>query len=91
MKLTIDISSYERGQGYFKLNNSLLLDNEYQHTIKENIEEIATMYKDANPNTLWKIIKGIVRSETIKYASLKKKENLNNEIKYTKDVEKKFK
>ena len=87
VKLTIDINSYERGPGYFKLNNSLILDNEYQQTIKESIKEIATINKDANPNTLWEIIKGTVRNETIKYASLKKKENLKNEIKYTKDIE----
>ena len=87
VKLTIDTNSYERGPGYFKLNNSLILDNEYQQTIKESIKEIATMNKDANPNTLWEIIKGTVRNETIKYASLKKKENLKNEIKYTKDIE----
>ena len=87
VKLTIDTNSYERGPGYFKLNNSLILDNEYQQTIKESIKEIATINKNANPNTLWEIIKGTVRNETIKYASLKKKENLKNEIKYTKDIE----
>ena len=32
-------------------------------------------------------IKGTVRNETIRYASLKKKENLKNEIKCTKDIE----
>ena len=61
---------------FFKLNNSLLLDNEYQQATKESIKEIATIDKDANQNTLWKIIKGTVRNETIKYASFKKKENL---------------
>ena len=75
VKLTIAINSYERGPGYFKLNNSLILDNEYQQTIKESIKEIAAINKDANPNTLWEIIKGTVRNETIKYASLKKKKN----------------
>ena len=38
---------------------------EYQQTIKESIKEIATINKDANPNTLWEIIKGTVRNETI--------------------------
>ena len=34
-----------------------------------------------------KLKKGTVRNDKIKYASLKKKENLKNEIKYTKDIE----
>ena len=37
--------------------------------------------------TLWEIIKRTVRNETIKYASLEKKDNLKNKIKYTKDNE----
>ena len=87
VKLTIDdINSYDRGPGYFKLNNSLILDHEYQQTIKESIKEIATINKDANPNTVWKIMKGTVRNETIKYASLKI-ENIKNEIKYIQQLE----
>ena len=30
--------------------------------------------KNANPNTLWEILKGSIRNESIKYASYKKKE-----------------
>ena len=71
--LSIDSNVYNRGPGYFKLNNSLLLDSDYQQRIKENINDIAEINKNANPNTLWEIIKGTVRNETIKYATAKKK------------------
>ena len=59
--------------GYFKLNNSLLLDDKYQTCIKRVINDIVQINQGANPNTLWEIIKGSIRNETIKYASMKKK------------------
>ena len=49
--LSIDSNVYNRGPGYFKLNNSLLLDSEYQQRIKENINDIAEINKNAKPNT----------------------------------------
>ena len=76
VKLSIDSNVYNRGPGYFKLNNSLLLDSEYQQRSKENINDIANINKNANPNTLWEIIKGTIRNETIKYATAKKKQIL---------------
>ena len=86
--LSIDSNIYNRGPGYFKLNNSLLLDGEYQQKIKDNINGIARINKDANPNTLWEeIIKGTIRNETIKYASLKKKRNIQIEDNNAKEIQ----
>ena len=67
--LKIDVTQHTRGLGYFKLNNSLLLDNEYQEQIKKNINEIVAFNTEANPNTLWELIKETVRNETIKFAT----------------------
>ena len=86
--LSIDSNVYNSGPGYFKRNNSLLLDSEYQQRIKENINDIAEINKNANPNTLWEIIKGTVRNETIKYATAKKKHNLQIEKAHIKIIEK---
>lgn len=69
----------KKGPGYFKLNNSLLLDTDYQNKIKSSIQEIVSFNDQANPNVLWEIIKGRIRDETIKYASIKKKNDLRNE------------
>jgi exonuclease III len=77
----------KRGPGYFKINNSLLLETDYQNKIKESIENIARINNGANPNTLWEIIKGEIRNQTIKYSTFKNKmskieeENLIKEIK----------
>ena len=57
----------------------MLLDTEYQNKIKTSIQEIVSFNEQANPNALWEIIKGRIRDETIKYASFKKKTNLQNE------------
>ena len=61
------------------MNNSLLLDPDYQEIIRERINEITTINAEANPNTLWDLIKRMVRNETIKYASRKKKETNKTE------------
>ena len=84
--LNIDVINLTRGPGYFKLNNSLLLDTEYQETIKKSINEIALINEDSNPNTLWELIKGTVRNETIKYATKKKKDSNRRENVLTEDI-----
>ena len=70
-----------RGPGYFKLNNSFLLNDDNQEIIKNSISEIAEINKEANPNTKWELIKGTARNETIKYATYKKKETIKPEKK----------
>ena len=85
--MSIDLNEYIRGPGYFKLNNSLILDTEYQQQIKENINTIAIINNDANPNTLWEIIKGTIRNKTIEYASAKKKYHSQIEETHIKDIE----
>ena len=82
----LNLNTTERGKGYFKINNSLILQPEYQSKIRDTIKETANINKAANPNTLWEIIKGSIRNETIKYASYKKKEQNKNEIKLLEDI-----
>ena len=87
VELNIDVFNFQRGPGYFKLNNSSLLDNQYQESIRKSITEITTINKDANPNTLWELIKGSIRNETIKYGSMKKKERDRIEQQLTNYIE----
>ena len=56
------------------MNNSILLDQEYKQRVKTAINHIKTYNSDANPQTLWELIKGEIRSKTIKYTSFKHKE-----------------
>ena len=71
--LNLDLSDIKRGPGYFKLNNSFILENNYQECIRKSITEIVSHNFSANPNTLWELIKGTVRNETIKYGTIRKK------------------
>ena len=68
-----------RGPGYFKINKSLLLETDYQNIIQKSINKTVLNNKNSNPNTLWEIIKGNIRNETIKYAAYKKKTDNENE------------
>ena len=77
----------ERGPGYFKLNNSILLDTQYQTQIKQEILNTVQNNKDANPNTLWEVIKGNIRNTTIRYTSFKQKETHKLETETIKIIE----
>ena len=88
VSITLDLSQHFRGLGYFKVNNSLLLNPDYQEIIRESINETTTINADANPNTLWELIKGTIRNETIKYAAKKKKETNKQEHQLTNDIDK---
>ena len=84
--ISMHFTNEQRGPGYFKINNSLLLQSEYQKQIKNTISETATNNVDANPNVLWEVIKGSIRNTTIQYASKMKKENREHEIKLIEDI-----
>ena len=76
----LNFIQHDEGTGCFKLNNSLLLDTEYQTQIKRSIQKILSFNKEANPNIFGEIIKGRIRDETIEFTSLKKKIDLQNEL-----------
>ena len=83
---SIDLINLTRGPGYFKLNSSHLLNEDYQETIKKCIAEIVEINKDANQNTKWELIKGTVRNEVIKYATFKKREASKQEKTLTNEI-----
>ena len=75
--LSLLVGNAPRGPGYWKLNVSLLNDIEYVNKIKTTILETQELNPNVNPSLLWDTIKCRIRGETIKYASLKKKQRLN--------------
>ena len=87
--LSLSLHSNPRGNGFWKLNTSLLADNNFIETIKKAIQETAKEYKDdnlVNPLLLWDMIKLKVREKSITYsasikkAKVKKEEELEKEI-----------
>ncbi|MES9884827.1 MAG: reverse transcriptase domain-containing protein, partial [Sedimenticola sp.] len=83
----LQVTNVSRGPGYFKLNNSLLIDSEYTQLIRQSIVETARINSEANSNTLWEIIKGNVRNETISYATRKKKNDKSRENNIQKQID----
>ena len=83
----IIVDNQPRGPGYFKLNNSVILEKDYQDMITRSITDITNINKEANPNTLWEIIKGTIRNETIIYTSTKKKKKVKIEMNLKNDID----
>ena len=78
--------STERGPGIFKINRSIILDNAYQTKVKDSIRETEGLNKGCNPNTLWELIKGTIRNETIKYSVFKNKSEREKETKLVNEI-----
>ena len=86
ISLEISKNTQDRGPGFFKLNTGLLLDNDYVNKIKNliNTKKVQYQNQQTEPDLIWEVIKADIRGETIKYASLKKK----NREKRLKEIEK---
>jgi hypothetical protein len=76
LSLEIDKQQLKRGTGFYKLNTSLLLDNNYKDNLQRLILEKSSMNKtqNINPNLLWEFVKSDIRGYSIKYSSKIKKQ-----------------
>lgn len=79
VKMILNLCNTNRGPGYFKLNNNILLHTEYKQQLKNAIQETINNNGGSNPNTMWELIKGTVRNESIKYSSKIKKQERKRE------------
>ena len=80
-----DILENKRGKGYWKLNNSLLNDEEYVEGISVVLKETHNEYGDLNSKRLiWEIFKIKVKEFSIKYSVNQYKNNTEN-IKITQE------
>ena len=69
IKICLVISSNKRGSGFWKLNCSLLENEEYIKRIKDTIKETVEFNRSADPTLLSETIKFKVRGDTISYAA----------------------
>lgn len=63
--ISLNSIKMEKGRGYFKMNNSLLLDKSFQEKIKESIKTIKEYNNESNPQVLWELVKGEIRNGSI--------------------------
>ena len=74
IQLTIVLHHNPRGRGLWRLNTSLLKDEEYVEQIKIVIEQTRKEYElddTVNPSLLWDVIKMKVREKSVSYAAIK--------------------
>ena len=84
--ITIDLDNKTnpRGPGFWKLNNSFLLESEYVSLIRETISEVVNEYAnndDVDAVLLWDTMKMKIRAKSLEYAkSKKRKDNFEEQL-----------
>ena len=89
----------ERGRGYWKFNNSLLKDQNYIKIVKDTISEVKQTYKlnnddldskqtefSINDQLFLETLLLMIRGNTFKYSSFKKKQQQQEEIKLEEEI-----
>ena len=66
--MVIDLATWERGRGYWKLNTSLLQRADYVTVINTTIEEFLQSAIDTNPKLRWEQLKSRVKKTSIDFA-----------------------
>ena len=73
IELGLQTTSNKRGKGFWKLNTSLLRNIDYLANVKAAINEIVHN-NEANPHTLWEVIKLQIRGVSISFSAKLKRE-----------------
>ena len=81
MVLEISITERKRGAGYWKMNNSILNDEEYKNGINKLYYDALDQYEGHVPTMLlWDYIKVKIKEHTVSYCTIKSK-SVHNQIK----------
>ena len=81
--MQVAITNKKRGKGYWKLNNSVLSDEEYVNGITQLFHDIYTTYNENVSKTLlWEYMKKQLKEYSISYCTVKARvsKNLINEL-----------
>lgn len=98
--LKLKLNDGERGKGYWKFNNSLLKDKKYIDQIKGVLQEVKQTYAinmqndisnedivfNINDQLFLETLLMMIRGETIKYSSIKKKNSIKEEKKLEEEI-----
>ena len=77
VNLGFKLDTLLRGPGFWKLNCAVLKEKEYINKIKQTINEVESQYENTNTDKLlfWEMYKMNIRSSTIQYSCMRKKES----------------
>ena len=79
LKATFNCNELQRGPGYWKLNNSVLKEQNYIKGINKTIENTLKDFHDMKSNQLiWEILKLNMKEFTVQYCIEKKKSKASN-------------
>ena len=78
ISIKLDIYANNRGKGYFKMNNSILTDTQYNELINKLIEKYEQNFNLTNVLNQWDLLKTDIRESTIQYCKSKARERKNN-------------
>ena len=84
ISVSLATHSNQRGPGYWKLNTSLLSDNDYVNKIRMTVKNVNGEYSydaSVNPALNWEMIKLKIREQSIQCAKKKKKTKLQRKRK----------
>jgi hypothetical protein len=56
----------KRGNGFFKMNNTILLNDTWKEKVKQAINDLKITNSNIDPHILWELITGLIRNVTIK-------------------------
>lgn len=66
--VVLDFEKIERGPGIFKMNNSILREQEYVDTINLLLDSTIEQYSQVvNPQVFWELSKTLIRQSTVNY------------------------
>ena len=98
--LELTLNEIERGRGYLKFKNSLLKDHTYIQIVKDTISDVKQTYATNNNDNLdnqqseysinsqlfFETLLLMIRGNTIKYSSFKKKQQQQQEIQLEQEI-----
>ena len=86
--LKCTLSTVTRGPGYWKLNCSLLSDIDYVSQINNLIETyLSELNNDNDPNLTWEYLKMLIRTDTMRYSSIKKKQICSEQMRLEREID----
>ena len=69
--LVLDLTPFERGTGYWKLNNTLLRDAEYVKKVNIEIDRVVMISQSKSPIEQWELLKKRIKQISIEFAKSK--------------------
>ena len=68
VSMSINCSTYPRGKGYWKFNNTLLQDEKYIEMVYKLVESINTDLNDCDPISKWELFKLKLTQQTKEFS-----------------------